>query len=212
MNCFCVGSFVFKSGFFCSRFFLSPSHGLAHHTSPPCTVPSEAYAHAGGLGARLFREGRQTEYAQQSRKKKTMKTTSQKTGSGLKSRSAQLSSSSTPAQAVGPSGTDKKDNRLPIDTEARKKNRTLPTPKVLELLKTSNPGLFNLAEVVGKWVWVTFRETPAPELRQMLAQLGFHWNRERQAWQHPCGAFRLRGAGDPHEKYQSYFPADSRTA
>jgi hypothetical protein len=136
-----------------------------------------------------------------------MKTTSQKTGSELVSRSAQLSSSSTPAQPV-----EKKDSRLPIDTEARKKNCTLPTAKVLELLKTSNPGLFNLAEVVGKWVWVTFRETPAPELRQMLAQLGFHWNRERQAWQHPCGAFRLRGAGDPHEKYQSYYPADSRTA
>jgi hypothetical protein len=81
----------------------------------------------------------------------------------------------------------------------------------LELLKTSSPGLFNLAEVVGKWVWVTFRETPAPELRQVLAQLGFHWNRERQAWQHPCGAFRLRGAGDPHEKYSSYYPADSTT-
>ena len=107
---------------------------------------------------------------------------------------------------------EKKDNRLPIDTEARKKNRTLPTPKVLELLKTSNPGLFNLAEVVGKWVWVTFRETPAPELRQILAQLGFHWNRERQAWQHPCGAFRLRGFQDPHEKYASYFPADTRAA
>ena len=133
-----------------------------------------------------------------------MKTTSQKTGSGLKSRSAQLSSSSTPAQP------EKKDNRLPIDTEARKKNRTLPTPKVLELLKTSNPGLFNLAEVVGKWVWVTFRETPAPELRQILAQLGFHWNRERQAWQHPCGQFRLSSASDPHEKYSTYRPADIR--
>jgi len=85
------------------------------------------------------------------------------------SRSAQLNS-------------EKKDNRLPIDTEARKKNRTLPTAKVLELLKTSSPGLFKLSEVVGKWVWVSFRETPAPELRQILAQLGFHWNRERQAW------------------------------
>jgi hypothetical protein len=203
---FCVGSFVFKSGFFCSRISFCRPHGLAQDTSPPCTVPSEAYAHAGGLGARLFREGRQTEYAQQSRKKKTMKTTSQKTGSELVSRSAQLSSSSTPAQP------EKKDGRLPIDAEARKKNRTLPTTKVLELLKTSNPGLFNLAEVVGKWVWVTFRETPAPELRQVLAQLGFHWNRERQAWQHPCGAFRLRGFQDPHEKYESYFPADSRAA
>jgi hypothetical protein len=141
---------------------------------------------------------------------------------GLGSRSAQLSSNKTPeapgAVADGKSGTDKKDNRNgkgnlpPIDTEARKKNRTLPTAKVLELLKTSNSGLFNLAEVVGKWVWVTFRETPAPELRQILAQLGFHWNRERQAWQHPCGAFRLRGFQDPHEKYSSYFPADQKAA
>ena len=108
--------------------------------------------------------------------------------------------------------TDKPDNRLPIDAEARKKNRTLPITKVLELLKTSNPGLFNLAEVVGRWVWVAFRETPAPELRQQLAQLGFHWNRERQAWQHPCGVFRLSSQNDPHEKYSSYFPADVRPA
>jgi hypothetical protein len=143
-----------------------------------------------------------------------MKTTSQKTGSELVSRSAQLSSTNTAAAEATPQSAlpaPRSDTRLPIDTEARKKNRTLPTAKVLELLKTSNPGLFNLAEVVGKWVWVTFRETPAPELRQVLAQLGFHWNRERQAWQHPCGAFRLRGFQDPHEKYASYHPADVRT-
>jgi hypothetical protein len=104
------------------------------------------------------------------------------------------------------------DTRLPIDAEARKKNRTLPITKVLEFLKTSNPGLFNLAEVVGKWVWVVFRETPAPELRQQLAQLGFHWNRERQAWQHPCGVFRLHSIQDPHQKYSNYFPADIKAA
>jgi hypothetical protein len=131
---------------------------------------------------------------------------------GLKSRSAQFSSTNTPETQSAVAPVEKKDNRLPIDAEARKKNRTLPTPKVLELLKSSNPGLFNLAEVVGKWVWIQFRETPAPELRRILAQLGFHWNRERQAWQHPCGAFRLRGFQDPHEKYASYFPADSRSA
>jgi hypothetical protein len=141
-----------------------------------------------------------------------MKTTSQKNTSGLGSRSAQLSSTNTAEAQTAPAAAAKPDNRLPIDTEARKKNRTLPTPKVLELLKTSNPGLFNLAEVVGKWVWVSFGETPAPELRQILAQLGFHWNRERQAWQHPCGAFRLRGFQDPHEKYACYFPADTRAA
>ena len=173
-------------------------------------APSEEHFHGGGLAAPLFREGRRTKDAQQSRKKKNMKT-NQKNQIGLKSKSAQLSSTNTNTVAAG-AVAPKPDNRLPIDTEARKKNRTLPTPKVLELLKTSNPGLFNLAEVVGKWVWVSFRETPAPELRQILAQLGFHWNRERQAWQHPCGAFRLRGFQDPHEKYASYFPADTRAA
>jgi hypothetical protein len=192
--------------------FLHRPHGLAQDTSPPFVVPSEDHSHEGGLGARLFREGRRTKDAQQSRKKKHMKTTSQKNQIGLKSKSAQLSSTPETQGAVAPAQVERKDNRLPIDTEARKKNRTLPTPKVLELLKASNPGLFNLAEVVGKWVWVTFRETPAPELRQILAQLGFHWNRERQAWQHPCGAFRLRGFQDPHEKYPCYFPADSRAA
>ena len=141
-----------------------------------------------------------------------MKTTSQKNNSGLGSKSAhQLSSKQITAAPEGAAApVAKQDKRLPIDAEARKKNRILPTAKVLELLKASNAGLFNLSEVVGKWVWVQFRETPAPELRQILAQLGFHWNRERQAWQHPCGAFRLRGFQDPHEKYASYFPADSR--
>ena len=190
----------------------------AQKPARPLVVPSKDYSHGGGPGLPLFHEGRRTEDAQQSRKKKTMKTNTQNK-SGLGSRSAQLSSNNTAAAATpsaaapvdGKSGSDKKDNRLPIDAEARKKNRTLPTAKVLELLKTSNSGLFNLAEVVGKWVWVQFRETPAPELRQMLAQLGFHWNRERQAWQHPCGAFRLSSAGDPHERYPSYYPADHKT-
>ena len=94
---FLCGSFVFSAGFFCSCVSFCRPHGLAQDSSPPFVVPSEDYSHEGGLGARLFREGRQTEYAQQSRKKKTMKTTSQKTGSELVSRSAQLSSSSTPA-------------------------------------------------------------------------------------------------------------------
>jgi hypothetical protein len=140
-----------------------------------------------------------------------MKTTSQKNQVGLKSKSAQLSSTPETQSAVAPAQTERKDNRLPIDTEARKKNRTLPTEKVLNLLLNGSPDLYRLAEVVGKWVWVTFKEQPAAEIRQQLAQLGFHWNRERQAWQHPCGQFRLSSAQDPHEKYTSYHPADVRT-
>ena len=139
-----------------------------------------------------------------------MKTTSQKKSSELQSRSAQLSSTSTdtPPQAQPV----KRDERLPIDAEARKKNRTLPTDKVLNLLLTGSPELYRLAEVVGKWVWVQFKECPCGTHRQQLAQLGFHWNRERQAWQHPCGQFRLRGFQDPHEKYSSYYPADHKAA
>lgn len=134
-----------------------------------------------------------------------MKTTSQKKASELQSRSAQLSSTSTETQsAVAP----KQDSRLPIDAEARKQNRTLPTEKVLALLQQQDRRLWEMAEVVGKWIWVSFSEQPAPTVRQTLAQLGFHWNRTRQAWQHPCGQFRLSSSGDPREKYQSYQPAE----
>jgi hypothetical protein len=147
----------------------------------------------------------------QSRKKKTMKTTSQKKANRLPQESKQSQQAAPQAQPTA-APEAKPDNRLPIDTEARKKNRTLPTEKVLNLLLTGSPELYRLAEVVGKWVWVTFKEQPAAEIRQQLAQLGFHWNRERQAWQHPCGQFRLRGFQDPHEKYSSYYPADHKAA
>ena len=137
-----------------------------------------------------------------------MKTSSQNK-SELGSRSAQSSSTN---QNTAAAQADRKDNRLPIDTEARKANRTLPTPKVLNLLQTQLPDAYRLAEVVGKWIWVQFAEQPAAEIRQQLAQLGFHWNRERQAWQHPCGCFSTGSPSDPHEKYGSHFPADTRAA
>jgi len=138
-----------------------------------------------------------------------MKTTSQKNNS--KGTPVQIRTIEQQSQAAAPQA-QRPDNRLPIDTEARKKNRTLPTEKVLHLLQTNSPDLFRLAEVVGKWIWVSFSEQPAAEVRQQLAQLGFHWNRTRQAWQHPCGQFRLSSSGDPREKYQSYQPAALKAA
>jgi hypothetical protein len=142
-----------------------------------------------------------------------MKTTSQNQiiSSELNNRSHHHQSEQPEAaapEAAAPAA--KPDTRLPIDSEARKANRSLPTPKVLALLHQQAPVAYRLAEVVGKWVWVTFKEQPAAELRQQLAQLGFHWNRERQAWQHPCGQFSLSSAQDPHEKYSSYHPARIR--
>jgi len=71
-------------------------------------------------------------------------------------------------QTTGQSGKDKdnqggKGNLPPIDAEKRKANRTLPLPKVLNLLHAQLPAAYRLAEVVGKWVWVTFKEQPAAE-------------------------------------------------
>ena len=136
-----------------------------------------------------------------------MKTNKQNKIEELGSRSAQVVPTNTNTEASATAPQTKPDNRLPIDSEARKANRMLPTPKVLNLLLTTAPDVYRLAEVVGKWVWVTFKEQPAAEIRQQLAQLGFHWNRERQAWQHPCGKFSLSSSNDPHEKYSSYKPA-----
>jgi len=141
-----------------------------------------------------------------------MKTTSQNI-EGTREQIRTVEQSNTEASAVAPAqtetaaSTERKDNRLPIDSEARKQNRSLPTPKVLSMLHKQLPAAYRLAEVVGKWVWVTFKEQPSAEIRQQLAQLGFHWNRERQSWQHPCGQFSLGSAQDPREKYSSYYPA-----
>jgi hypothetical protein len=108
-----------------------------------------------------------------------------------------------------PAPAPKPDTRLPIDPEARKANRTLPTQTVVERL-ASIPAAAQAASVVGKWVWVQFAEQPAAEIRQQLSQLGFHWNANRQAWQHPCGKFSLSRNTDPHEKYSTYRPASIR--
>ena len=63
----------------------------------------------------------------------------------------------------------KTENRLPSDTEARKKNRSLPTAKVLALLQQHDHRLWELAEVVGKWIWVSFSEQPPAAARQTLS-------------------------------------------
>ena len=141
-----------------------------------------------------------------------MKTNKQNNKPGLESQSEQLNTNTSKTEETqsAPAQPERKDNRLPIDSDARKQNRTLPTPKVLNLLLNSLPDAYYRAEVVGKWIWVRFTEQPAAEIRQQLAQLGFHWNRERQAWQHPCGNFRLSSSQDPHERYESYFPGRIR--
>jgi hypothetical protein len=105
------------------------------------------------------------------------------------------------------------ENQLPqIDFRLRFQNRGLSTEKLLDMLYHETPRFWELAQVVGKWVWIQFDDRQPPEITAALSQFGFHWNRKRQTWQHPCGQFRTGSHRDPRDKYQTYFPADAKAA
>jgi hypothetical protein len=105
------------------------------------------------------------------------------------------------------------ENRPKINMELRRTNRALATEKLLALLRNQSPRFFEMAEVVGKWVWIQFTEKQPAEVTSVLAELGFHWNNNRQAWQHPCGTImERRAAYDPRKRYGSYFAADQKAA
>ena len=106
----------------------------------------------------------------------------------------------------------KKSVRPYVNFEERERNRQLPLEKVLSVLRRWMPRQYELAEVVGKWIWISFPEQPVERVRADLSQLGFHWNNTRKCWQHPCGQTLPRGQQDPHQKYASYFPADQAAA
>ena len=97
----------------------------------------------------------------------------------------------------------KSDNRLPIDPDKRALNRKLDTAAVIGMLRDLRPDLYKAATVVGTWVWLRFTTAPAPETRQQISQLGFHWNNTRQVWQHPCGHFSFGSKADPRDTYAS---------
>jgi hypothetical protein len=119
-----------------------------------------------------------------------------KSAPGLQARPEQLSTELT-EQTLNESSPVKR-----VDFEKRQANRQLPTERVLELLKRWLPVAFDRAEIVGKWVWVSFTEKQPQSLTAELSQLGFHWNNRRQVWQHPCGVFKGEPV-DPRSKYQT---------
>jgi hypothetical protein len=135
-----------------------------------------------------------------------------KNSSELQSRSEQLSGNNNSQTATAPeqqpTTAPQKSVRPYVNFEERDRNRQLPVEKVLDTLRQWIPRAYELAEVVGKWIWITFPEQPVEKLRADLSQLGFHWNNTRKCWQHPCGETLPRGQQNPREKYATYFPAD----
>lgn len=145
-----------------------------------------------------------------------MKTNSQETKTNTNSNSNQNSNTgllTRPEQ----SGTEPKvkapAKQLPrISLKRRFANRALNTDKLVNLLRNEAPRFFEVAEVVGKWVWIQFSERQPAEITSELSELGFHWNNRRQVWQHPCGTMPERADYDPRKRYGSYFAADRQTA
>ncbi|HWV98521.1 MAG TPA: hypothetical protein VNZ64_02395 [Candidatus Acidoferrum sp.] len=139
-------------------------------------------------------------------------------GSELQSRSEQSSgnSNSQTATAKAPvvsSPVVRSPSPRPyVNFEEREHNRHLPVDRVLAVLRRWMPHQYELAEVVGKWIWIAFPEQPVERVRADLSQLGFHWNNTRKCWQHPCGETLPRGQQEPREKYATYFPADQIAA
>jgi hypothetical protein len=93
-------------------------------------------------------------------------------------------------------------------------NRELPMQKVLEFLRVQLPEQYELAEIVGKWIWLDFPKASHRAAANTLSRLGFHWNQRRCVWQHPCGAVAPYAAHpqDPRSKYGSYFAAAIQSA
>lgn len=89
------------------------------------------------------------------------------------------------------------------EREAREQNRRLSAIAVLACLKAEQPQVWEAAEVVGAWVWVSFKDKPSQEVRDYLLHLGFHWNRERLCWQHCGGKPSTHSNGDPRSNYGS---------
>ena len=109
----------------------------------PDAVPSEDYSRWPPCFAVFWSKGRQNETnggAQKKDHENYRKTEKQQTG--LLSRSEQL-------------GTE---NRPEIDFDLRRANRALETEKLLALLRSDAPRFFEIAEVVGKWVWIQFSD------------------------------------------------------
>ena len=95
-----------------------------------------------------------------------------------------------------------------MQKQPRNPNRNLSMTAVLAQMKAERPDLWSRAEIVGRWVWITFDAKPADTVRAYLKGLGFHWSRRRSAWQHSCGIRSRRSAGDPRFHYGSVRPAD----
>jgi len=88
-------------------------------------------------------------------------------------------------------------------SDLRRFNRSLNTDTVCKRLCAAVPRLAQYAYIVGVWVWIETDEKPSEDERTELKVLGFSWNKNRGAWQHPCGEYRRTKRGfNPRHYYE----------
>ena len=82
-----------------------------------------------------------------------------------------------------------------------KAKTTTRVPEVISFCKEHD---FN-AELVGKWVWITFDEKPDSYLRKTLKDFGFRWSKRRGKWAHNCGhPTKSAYQSSPWDKYHRH--------
>ena len=78
-------------------------------------------------------------------------------------------------------------------------NQTHNLVEVVEFVKAN--GLSTFAEIVGRWVWLTFPDKPAADVRAQIKAFGFRWIEKRGRWAHNCGHFSTGSVHDPRHTY-----------
>jgi hypothetical protein len=93
-------------------------------------------------------------------------------------------------------------------------NRELSTQKVLDFLRSHLPQQYELAEIVGKWIWLDFPSESHRAAANTLWRLGFHWNQRLCVLKHPSGEFAPYSPHptDPRSKYGSQFATEAKIA
>jgi len=76
------------------------------------------------------------------------------------------------------------------------------THSIIEVLSfVKSKGLSQFAEVVGRWVWLTFPDKPSADVREQIKGYGFRWIQKRGRWAHNCGHYSRGSVRDPRYTY-----------
>lgn len=92
----------------------------------------------------------------------------------------------------------------PIDLESADSSilSKLPETTVAEVAALAAfPEALEYAQLVGRWIWITFPSKPSADCRAFLKTRKYRWNQQRGAWQNSCGFYTRRAPYDPRVKY-----------